>query len=294
MLLLMEMKKMDKSNIFITIYGASGILGILSEIFTNMQTSYIILLVLILLDTFTGISTAIKYKRFSSKGLRKSTKKTITYALCVITIRLLEIILNPLLTTTMLSQIVIAFLAVTESVSILENLNLLGVPIPSTLLPLLIKNLKIPGLNTILENSKDMGKEFSNIDDILNYQIPTFEDGYMRTFLDIKYDAWKSIINQIMLIDETPNNNPDILFYKILSLVELGLKDMKKKWVEEKIPTKYIENFSKNDQAKVDKFLEKLKITCYSEKTIREKKDKIIDCIVIISYQTIIDASKNV
>lgn len=284
---------MEKSNIFITIYGASGILGFLSEIFTNMQTSYFILLVLILLDTFTGIFTAIKYKRFSSKGLRKFTKKITTYALCVITIRLLETILGPLIITNMLSQIIIAFLAITESVSILENLNLLGVPIPAAILPLLIKNLKIPGLNTMLENSKDKEKEFSNIDDILNYQIPTFEGRYMRTFLEIKYDTWKSIINQIMIIDDTPNDNPDILFYKILSLVELGLKDMKKKWVGEKIPTKYIKNFSQNDQAKVDEFLEKLKITCYSEKTIREKKDKIIDCIVIISYQMIIDARKS-
>ena len=288
---------MDKNYTLLKIYGFSGVLGFLSKIFTSMQTSYIILLVLIILDTFTGIYTAIKYKRFSSVGLRKSTKKIITYTLSIITVKLLETILDPIVTTIMLSQIVIAFLAITEGISILENLTLLGVPIPSNILPLLIKTLKIPGLNSLLEHSNQKKKDFSaidDIDDIINYQIPTFEDKYMRIFLKIKYDAWKSVINQITLIDETTNDNPDILFCKILSLVELGLNDMNKRWAEEKIPTKYIENFSQEHQPKSDKCLEKLKITCYSEKTTREKKDQIIDCIIITLYQTIIDARKTI
>lgn len=283
---------MDNTNRLLKIYGISGILGFLSEIFTSMQTSYMILLILIIFDTFTGVSTAIKYKRFSSRGLRKFTKKIITYTLSMITVRLLEIILNPLVTTTMLSQTIIAFLAITEGVSVLENLSLLGVPIPSNILPLLIKTLKIPILNTMLENSKGKEKFFSDIDYIIDYQIPTFDDKYTRTFLEIKYDAWKSIINQIMLIDETTNDNPDILFCKLLSLFELGLKDMDIKWEEEKIPIKCIQQFSQKNLFTVDKGLEELKTICYSDKTTSDKKDNIIDFIVILLYQTIIDARK--
>ncbi|MBU3091050.1 phage holin family protein [Clostridium sp. CF011] len=286
---------MDKNNIFLKIYGISGILGILSKIFTSIQTSYTILLVLISLDTITGIYTAIKYKRFSSVGLRKFTKKVSTYTLSIITVKLLENIIVPIVNTSMLSQTVIAFLAITESISILENLTLVGVPIPSNFLPLLIKTLKIPGLNNLLEDSKHNKEESSaidDIDDIVNYQIPTFEDKYMRMFLEIKYDVWKSIINQIMLINETIQDNPDILFCKILSLVELGINDTNKRWVEEKIPIKYIEKISQEHQSKIDKCIEKLKIICYSEKTTGEKKDQIIDCILIALYQTIIDARK--
>ena len=283
---------MDKNDTLIKIYGLSGMLGFLSDIFTGMSTSYIILLVLIILDTFTGISTAIKYKRFCSRGLYKFTKKVMSYSLSMITVRLLETILAPLITTTMLSQIIIAFFAVTESVSILENLSLLGVPLPTNILVVLIKTLKIPGLNTMLDHSEKKEKESSDIDDIINYQIPTFEDKYMRTFLEIKYNSWKSIINQIRLIDETDDDNPDILFYKILSLIALGRDDMNKKWAEEKIPTKYIKNFVEKNQSKVNKCLDKLKVTCNSDKTTKEKKDQIIDCIIIILYQTIIDARK--
>ncbi|MGH4138975.1 phage holin family protein [Clostridium sp.] len=274
------------------IYGLSGIIGFLSEIFTSMQVSYGILLVLIILDTFTGISTAIKYKRFSSTGLRKATKKVITYTLCIITVRLLETILNPLISTSMLSQIIIAFLGITESVSILENLTLLGVPIIANIIPLLFKSLKIPGLNTILETSNNKKNDSPDMDDIINYQIPAFEDKYMRRFLEIKYDVIKTIINQILLIDKMPSGNPDILFYKILSTVELGFNDMNKKWEEEKIPTKYIVNLSWQNQPKLDKFVLNLKSICYSNKTISEKKNQIIDYIVIVLYQTIIDARK--
>ncbi|MBU3188860.1 phage holin family protein [Clostridium bowmanii] len=274
------------------IYEVSGILGFLSNMFTSMQTSYIILLVLIILDTFTGISTAIKYKRFSSTGLRKATKKVITYTLCIITVRLLEAILSPLITTSMLSQIITAYLGITESVSILENLTLLGVPISANIIPLLIKTLKIPLLNTILETSKNKKNDFSDIDDIINYQIPTFEDKYIRRFLEIKCDVIKCIINQILLIDETTSDNMDIFFYKILSTVELGFNDMNKKWEEEKIPTNYIKNLSSQNQPKVAICIGKLKGICYSDKSTSEKKNQIIDCILIILYQTIIDARK--
>ncbi len=287
-------EKMDKNYILIKIYGASGILGFFCEVFTSMQTSYIILLMLIFLDTFAGISNAIKYKRFCSKGLYKFTKKVMAYALTMITVRLLETILNPLITTTMLSHVIIAFLAITESVSILKNLTLLGIPIPANILPLLIKTLNIPELNTMLEDSDKSVKESSDIDDIINYQIPTFEDKYMRTLLEIKYDVWKSVINQIMLIDETTNDNPDILFYKTLSLVELGFGDMSRRWKEAKTPSKYIKNFSLCNKCKVDNCLKKLKTICYSEKTTKEKKEKIIDCIMIALYQTIINARKNI
>lgn len=284
---------MDKNDLFLKIYGSTGILGIFCELFTSIQTSYTVLLMLIIIDTITGICTALKYKRFSSTGLRKAAKKIITYTLCILTVELLETILKPLFTTTMLSQIIIAYLAVTESFSIMENLTLLGAPMPSNILHILITTLKIPGVNSsVVDTSKVEYNKFSNIDDIIDYQIPAFEDKYIRRFLEIKCGVMKNIINQIMIINETTNDNPDILFYKILSILELGLSDMNKKWIEEKIPTKFLENYSKVNQPKVDRCLEKLKISCYSKKTIKEKKDEIIDCFLVILYQTIIDARK--
>ncbi|MGK0467785.1 phage holin family protein [Clostridium sp.] len=279
---------MDNSDILLKIYEGIGIISILTEIFTGMQTSYLILLVLILMDTFTGISTAIKYKRFSSIGLRKSIRKIITYAISIITVRMLEIVLNPIVITTMLSRIIISFLAITEGVSILENLTLLGVPLPNNILNLLIKPIKIPILNNMLESSKDREKEFSGLNYIVNSQINNLDDKYIKSFLKIRYDEFKEVINQIMFIDDA-NNNPDILYYKVISFVELFLKNSSKKYLEKNIPPNYIECFSEKNNNTIFEFLTKLKITCYSENTIREKKEQLIDIIIVIVYQSIID-----
>jgi len=284
---------MDKNDALLKLYGILGMLGFFTQIFMGMETSYIILLVLIILDTFTGVATSIKYKRFSSTGLRKCIRKIITYAVSVITVRLLELILIPIVITTMLSKIIIIFLAITESVSILENLTLLGVPLPTNFLPLLIKTLKIPVLKNMLEESRDKDKEFSDIQYIINSQVINLDDIYMKKFLKIRYNACRSIIDQIMLIDETNDNtnNSDILYCKVITFVELAFKKSDKLYAEDNIPTNYIEGFAKNNNNTLFKLLANLKIICYSNKTIKEKKDQIIDVIII--YQTIIDSQKS-
>ena len=285
---------MDKNEAILKLYGVFGMLGFFTQIFVGLETSYIIILILIFLDTLTGIATSIKYKRFSSTGLRKSIRKIITYGISVITVRLLEIILAQIIISTMLSKTIIAFLAIVECVSIFENLTLLGVPFPTNISSLLIKSLKIPVLKTMLEESADKGKEFSDIKYIINAQITNLDDVYIKSFLKIRYDACKSIIDQIMLIDETNNNtnNSDILYYKVITFVELALKESNKHYAEDNIPTNYIESFAKYDNNTIFELLAKLKIICYSTNTIKAKKNQIIDVIIIIIYQSIIDSQK--
>ncbi|HEY5562661.1 MAG TPA: phage holin family protein [Clostridiaceae bacterium] len=284
---------MGNVNFCLLTVGVLGVFAFICDIFTDFQTSSIILLMLIILDTFTGISTAIKYKRFSSTGLRKLLKKITTYALSIITIRLLEIILDPIIITTLLSQIIVAFLAITECISILENLTLLGVPLPSNILPFLIKPLKIQVLNNMLENFKDKDKEFSDIEYIIKCQINNLDNPYLKDFLEIRYNAYKSIIKQIMLIDDACINL-DILFLKVVSFVDLTLENTNKIYKVKNFENKYIERFSKNNKSTKEKFIEKLKIICYSDKTTAEKKDKLIDDIILVIYQSIIDARENI
>ena len=280
---------MDKNNILLQMYGIISVIGVFFQTFIGMQNSYIILLVLIILDTFTGIATALKYEKFSSTGLRKFIRKVITYTLSMITVRLLEIILNPIVITTILSNMIIAFLAITESLSILENLTLLGVPLPPNILILIIRRLNIPILNTILENVTSKEKQFSDMDYILKCEIDNLNNEYVKIFFKIRYNICKSIIKQIMHIDDA-NENKDILLYKVESFVELAINNANKNYVEKNIPANYIEIFSKNDQCTMFEFLEKLKITCCSEKNIREKKKILIDDIIIIIYKSISDA----
>lgn len=135
---------MNRTNYLMEIFYLSGIIGIISQFLGELETSYIILLALLILDTVTGMVVAIRHRRFSSRGLAKLLKKVIPYTVSIITVRLLEIGMLPLFETTILSEVMIAFLQITEAVSILENLTLLGVPIPSNFITILLNNLKFP------------------------------------------------------------------------------------------------------------------------------------------------------
>lgn len=274
------------------LYGVSGIVLFFSQIFVSMRTSYTILMVLIILDASTRIFTAIKCKRICSKELSKFAPKVIAYTLTIVTVKLLEVILDPLVTTNILSEITLAFLAIKESISILENLTLLGVPLPSNIVPVLIKSLKIPALTVMLENSTKKEREFSDIDCMISYQITTSKDEDMRVFLEIRHDACKSLIDQIMIISENAIDNPDLLFYKVISLVEVTFSETNKKYDEEKIPIKYKENFFLGNECKKDEFIEEMKIICSSDETISKKKEQIVDNIIIRLYQLINDALK--
>jgi len=129
---------MNKTIHYLQISLLSGILGFVSEYFGSIELPFVILMILIIIDTATGISRAIKYDRFSSRGFRKLIKKIVLYSTCIVTVRLLEIGVLSLIKTSLLSQITVAFLIITEAISILENLTLLGTPIPAKLIKLFL------------------------------------------------------------------------------------------------------------------------------------------------------------
>lgn len=284
---------MNKIYSILDIYFISSIIGILCEIFFNIKISFTILLILIIIDTFTGTACSIKLKRFNSRGCSKFVKKVIVYSLSLISVRLLEMGIIPLVKTTLLSQIMVSYLEITECISILENLAVLGAPLPSDFILFLISNLKIPGLVNILKMSKNTQKDVTEIDEIIKYQISEFNDKYIKRLLEIKFSIWESIIQQIHIIlgnDSTDNN--DLIYYRIMSLVESGFKEMNDAWKREGIPDDYIKRFTKSHQQRVDKWFVKLRKICYSNNTIQSKKEEIIDSIIVILYQTILDAHK--
>lgn len=246
-----------------------------------------------MIDTFTGMTVAIKYKKFSSKGLSKFIKKIITYTVSIMTVRLLEMGVMSLVKTTILSQIMIAFLALTETVSTLENLALLGVPIPGNFISFLFGNLKIPQLNTMLKTEHHNVRNISDIEELIKYQIPTFGDKYMRRLLEISFEAWKDIVLQINNIcSEKMQDSNEIIYYKLMALIELEFKEMKELWKEEKIPQAYIDRFYLCHQPKMERWLNKIRYICFSEETIERKKEQLTDGVRTILYQTILDGRR--
>ncbi|MEA4846001.1 MAG: phage holin family protein [Clostridiaceae bacterium] len=284
---------MNKSNNLLTVYLASGVIGLISEFLGVARMSYIILLILIILDTLTGVAKAIKLQHFTSKGLQRFLKKAITYTTAIITVRLLEIGILSIYETTMLSQVIAAYLIITESISVLENITVLGVPIPSNFVGVLISYIKIPGFAKMLQMGKERENDISEIDDIINYQIPAIDNEKTRRLLEIKFEVWKRILIQVDEGISDKITSDDILFYKVMSLIEIGFKEMEEQWREE-IPREHIEVFKWWHQNRVNSWLNKIYAICYSENSLYEKKEQIIESIVVILYQTIIDAQKGI
>lgn len=284
---------MNRIVYYLELTGISSILALLKHSFGTIQSSYIILLVLISIDTLTGMTVAIKYGRFNSKGLCKLLKKSITYTVAILTIKLLEAGILTLVDTNLLSQIIVAFLQVTESVSILENLTLLGVPLPSNFVTFLLKHIKIPGLSDALKLGRSNQKDISEIDNIISYQIPTFDDKNIRELLKIKFVFWKTIAYHIKTIfEDNSNSSKEHLHYKIMSIMEVELKDMKKTLKESDIPTDYITKFEYHYRPQVNTFLNEIEHICNEDTTLEKKRQKIIDKIIILSYETILVAHR--
>lgn len=283
---------MTRNGWFAEIGFFSGVMGIASEYFGSLQSSYYILLILIGLDTITGIAAALKYKRFNSKGMQKLIKKIITYSTAIVTVRLLEIGILSLYETTLLTQIIVAFLVITEAISVLENLAILGVPIPNSLLTFLLKNIKIPGLENVMGINKGEQNEIAEIEEIIRYQVPAIEDEHVRRLLRIEFEAWKDLAVQLDNVFREKEDSNDIIYYRVITLMQLTFKEIEDKWKEENIVGEYLEKFAGERQAKVDRWLQKVRSICFSADSPEKKKERIIEAIIILLYQTIIDVRK--
>lgn len=285
---------MNSLKIFTQQWPIKTVIGIMLAAFPPVWAVFIILILLILLDTITGIIQAIQLKRFNSRILRMAVKKIITYSVCILTTRLLEQGVDFFFQTTAITQTIIGFLIVTEAVSILENLTLMGVPLPKGLVDIILKNLKAVGLKTMIQESIDESHDLKEIDEIIYYQLPTFKNEDLKKLLQVMCDVWSRLIIFIRTdLDKNNMTSNDILYYKVMTYVEINMKEKEEKWKEDRIPEECIDSFNKCNEKRIASFFENIKNICYSEKNIEEKIRELVDRIMILAYQTIADAHKS-
>lgn len=269
------------------------VFGALLTLFAPIQTSIIITAIMILLDTITGVSCALKQKRFNSKTLRKNLKKVVIYATCILTIRLVEVGTLASMNTTVLSQVMAGFLIITEATSIIENLTLLGLPIPVSFINILFKQLRIGALEELISKSQQEKKELSDIEDILYFQIPTIKSESMRKLLEIKVGNCLEIAKDIIsYLNELQKPDNELIYYKVSSIIDRGFKEMHEDWVEEGISDECIENFSMWHDSRIQIWLKDIKEICFRIMPVDKKKDELIKKLTILLYKTILDVQK--
>lgn len=99
------------------------------------HTSVEVVLVLVLFDTITGFMKAYRQGEVSSSGFFRFATKIVIYFILVATGALLDKLAEGFAVKAM--TIVASFLAMTEALSILENVSALGFAIPSQLISVL-------------------------------------------------------------------------------------------------------------------------------------------------------------
>ncbi len=283
---------MNKTFQLIEIGIISSILGIFCEYFGAIQFLYVILIIVIFVDTFTGIAVALRHKRFSPKGLNKFLKKVTTYSIAVFTVRLLEIAILTFFKTTALSQVMGIFLIINENISVLKNLAMLDVPIPSNFSGFLLRQLKISGW--VMKKPVNANSRIEEIQDIIDYQLPTFEDDCIKSLLRIYFDVWKHTVMQLNgYLKKNDSDHPDMIYFKVMNLVQFAMQDVQDKWDKLNVTRECMEKFDTAHKTKKNQWLEKLKSICYWDcATADKKEEQIIDSIVVLLYQTIIDVRK--
>jgi len=116
---------------------ASGLLYALLWLFGDVNDAVIALLVLMTLDVVLGLSVAIKQCDVSSDKLRQGAMKFLLYFVLIVAANCVDkvVALVPLLSRVMqVRSYVMIYLAVTEGISVLENLTSLGVAVPKVML----------------------------------------------------------------------------------------------------------------------------------------------------------------
>ncbi|MBK1810250.1 phage holin family protein [Clostridium sp. YIM B02505] len=271
------------------------IFAAITTLFAPFKIALLVLCTMIIIDTLTGCIYAAKTKRLNSRGLRRGLNKIVVYSICILIVRLLEIGVQSIFSTTLLTEFITGYLILTESLSALENLNCLGAPLPLRIKKIILANIKNDTLRQIViddENKKDYNDEIS---DIKQYCLPNINDEKIKTVMLMMINEWTKFINILdKELDEAEGYSNDLILCKVLSLLEATKKTIRDIWIDQGIPKNYMERFMIYHRPRLDKYLTELEVICESSDSIEMKKKQITEKLIILMYLTVADGQKSI
>lgn len=269
------------------------IFAVLTTLFSPFEISLAVLCSMIVIDTIAGSIYAFKIKKFNSRGFRKGLSKILIYFLCIMVVRLLEIGITPIFSTTHITEFITGYLTLTECFSILENLTLLGAPLPPGIAKIIINNIKSDAFKNVVYQGADRKNYKEEMLDMINYSIPNIKGEKMKSVLEVKLNEWIKFID---ILDremfKADNYSKDLLLCKILVLIEATANKTCEGWDIEVMPDNYHEGLMKMHKPRVDEYMMQIKTICDSDETIDKKKNEIIEKTIILLYKTMTDIQK--
>lgn len=269
------------------------LMGICLSIISPFKTELIILALMIMLDTITGTLYAIKMRKFSSTGLKRGLKKILFYSLFLLVIRLVEIGISSLYSTTILTNVIASTLIIIEATSSLENLVLLGVPLPKGITDFILKQISSTPITNLVLSSSQRPDYIEEINDMLSVLLPTIEDKNFKRLLEIKFEEWTSLVNHMDVdFNSIYSDNKEILFFRISTLVSATRLRIRDRWQKEGVPSECMKAFDDWHEIRVTKWLATLKIVYYNDNDMDKKKKEIMEKLIVFLYKTITDIKK--
>lgn len=257
----------------------------------TFSIAFMILIILISIDTATGWAAAAKRSKISSRGFKKAIGKIITYLTSVVSVRLVEIILDSLVIyeTIFLSGILLAFLALTELLSIIENLIILEVPIPKAFVNLVINSAKIPGI----KDEQVIADDLEEFGDIKKFYLKSMDDLEAKKYLNVIVDVWEK--NYILLKEIVESKNSDsneLLYVKMASIIKTAVEETKDQLSREKISRRTMEKMDVIMGKSVAVLRDKVKEICYSNENNEVKLSMLNVAIILMIFSILTSTHK--
>lgn len=211
----------------------------------------------------------------------------------MLVIRLVEIGISSIYSTTILTNIFASTLIIIEATSSLENLVLLGVPLPKGISDFILKQISNTPISNLVISSTHRQDYIEEINDMLSVALPIVEDKYFKRLLEIKFEEWTSLVNHIDVdFSSIYSDNKEILFFRISTLVSATRIRIRDRWLKEGIPAECIKSFNDWHEIKFTKWLATLKLVCLNDNDMDKKKTEIIEKLIVFLYKTITDIKK--
>ena len=225
---------------------------ILGDIFVPHQKLFLVMFLVYSMDFATGIWKAMAAKSFSSARFFRGALKLGVYCGLVTVAHSLDV---GLLTGTVFTTLMFAFIITTESSSILENLHDLGFNTPAPFQRFLKSYSQKLWRDKLVQINPDAAREFedyaADTAELVNAYVPKIACPQLQKLLKIKFEHWGIFCDRIQGMEVT---DLEMFKAKFLLLAKETMKDIETAWKKAAIDEKVIAEFEQSHNPKKERF----------------------------------------
>jgi len=191
------------------------------SLFAGNEQLYLWVILFIIIDTATGWMNAIVNHRTNSWEFWRIIIKMFGYSLAFLVVSYIEVYVFK--TELYLDSMILGFMMFTEFLSIMENLKLLWVPIPSFIITEILKKIKYKPLQTAIHDKELEVRYLKEFDQILD-AVKFIQDAEKFKILNTVCSVFKNVavtINKASFYDDDTEGNK----IKIVSYLEIANRE---------------------------------------------------------------------